>query len=324
MSRPEPDTDMYSNPQPRDIRARPPCWTLPIHTPRRFLNTALGFILASFSLLVETVSAADAIFGDAQLVQFDSAAFTYPPSPFKLKQAKKQGIEVEPKTEPAVAINGYLAKPGGEQPRAAIVLLHTCAGISEHEESWSKRLVSWDYVVLTVDSLKPRGFDYICDGRTGALTTPWIRALDAWGAKRYLSTLAFVDPERIAVFGLSHGAMTVLEAVKTSTSDGLGKKPFKAAILFYPLCSSPQPIETPALILAGSEDSWTPAGLCEEYVAQMKSRHEISLTVFAGAHHAFDHPGIDAIDVGHVIRSNPEATARAVQMTREFLQEKLR
>ena len=190
---------------------------------------------------------------------------------------------------------------------------------------WSKKLVSWGYVVLSVDSFTPRGFEYVCDGRIGggATTTPWRRALDAYGAKRYLSTRSFVDPARIAVMGLSHGGMTVLETIKKSTSEGLTMKPFQAAIAFYPLCSKPEPINTPTLILTGSEDSWSPAELCAQLVGKLQPQHEITLEVIDGAHHAFDHPGIDIVELGYIVRSNPKAAAQASQMSRKFLEERL-
>lgn len=83
------------------------------------------------------------------------------------------------------------------------LLLHTCAGISEHDESWP---IGWflGYVVLTVDSLTPRSQKYMCDGSSG-WTAPWSRALDAYGTKRYLSTRPFLNPNRVAVMEMSHG-----------------------------------------------------------------------------------------------------------------------
>jgi len=286
------------------------------------LRVAITTSLVAAIVFAETAFSAGYIYADAEVVEFESVAFTYTPSPLRIKQAKNLGKPVEVKIEPSVLLTGYLARPAGEESRAAIVLLHTCFGISEHEEMWSKRLVAWGYVVLSVDSLKPRGKEHICDGRVGNYVGPWARALDAYGAKRYLSTRSFVDPARIAVMGLSHGGMTVLETIKQSTSEGLAMKPFQAAIAFYPLCSVPEPINTPTLILSGSEDSWTPAVLCEQYVGKLQSKHEITLKVFAGAHHGFDHPAID-IDSGHIVRSNPKAAAQASQISREFLEERL-
>ncbi len=273
-------------------------------------------------LLTNIACSAESLFDSAEVVEFESSAFTYPLSPFKVKRAKKLGIEFESETEPSVPLTGYLAKPTGEGRFPAVILLHTCAGISDHEESWSDRLVSWGYVVLTVDSLTPRGDKYICDGSMRTIT-PWVRALDAHGARGYLSTRPFVDPNRVAVMGLSHGGMATLEAIRQSTFTGLATTPFQAAVVFYPLCSHPEPIDTATLILIGGEDNWTPPDLCREYLSNLQPPHEVVLEVFPGAHHAFDHPGIDMVELGHTVRSNPEATAQAVRMTREFLSKRM-
>jgi dienelactone hydrolase len=293
-------------------------------TIRNYRSAAvIAACLLGASLCTEIAGAGGPIYTDAQVVEFESASFTYTPSPFKVKQARKLGKTVEVSIEPSVPLFGYLVKPEGEEPRPAVVLLHTCAGISEHEEMWSRRLVSWGYVVLTADSFTPRGFEYTCDSRGGAHVGPWRRALDAFGAKRFLSTLSFVDSDRIAVMGMSHGGMTVMKTIMQSTSAGLAMKPFQAAIAFYPLCSTTELTNTPTLILTGSKDSWTPAELCEEYIEKLQPGHEISLHVFEGAHHAFDHPNIDTIDAGYIIRSDPEAAARASQLSHDFLREQL-
>lgn len=283
-----------------------------------------GWLLAVLLLALPLAAAETGPpFAQAQLVEFQSARYEYPPSPFKIKQAQKLGIPIEVREEPSVPLTGYLVRPPGDEKRAAIVLLHTCAGLSQHEQSWAGRLAGWGYVVLAVDSFNPRGFDYICDGRPGASVTPWQRALDAYGARRYLSTLDFVDPARIAVIGMSHGGMTVMEAIKQSLTDGGDMEPFQAAIAFYPLCSEPEPVDTPTLLLLGSEDSWTPAALCEQYLQKSPSAQQFTLRVFAGAYHLFDHPGIDAVELGFIIRSDPLAAAEAVTLVHGFLEEHL-
>jgi dienelactone hydrolase len=270
----------------------------------------------------ETTSSAP-VFSGAEKVDFDSAAYTYPPSPFKVKQAKKLGIPVKTNAEPSIPLTGYLARPEGEEPRAAIVLLHSCAGITRHAAMWSDRFVDSGYVVLSVDSFTLRGFDYNCDNRAGAKITPWLRALDAYGAKRYLSSRPFVDPARIAVFGMSHGGMTVLEVIKQSTSEGLEVKPFQAAIALYPLCNQPERINTPTLILAGEMDTWHPAKSCAQYVAKVQPQQNINLRVFAEAYHGFDLVGLDIVEVGHIVRFSPEAAAETIELTRKFLEERL-
>jgi dienelactone hydrolase len=286
------------------------------------LRVAIATSLLAVIVFAETVFSADPIYVDAEIVEFESVSFTYTPSPFRVKQAKKLGIPVEVKSEPSVSLTGYLARPAGEEPRPAIVLLHPCFGISKAEEMWSDRLVGWRYVVLSVDSFKPRGFDNICNSSQGYIG-PWARALDAYGAKQYLSTRPFVDSARIAVMGMSHGGNSVLEVIKQSTSEGLVMKPFQAAIAFYPLCSVPEPINTPSLILTGDMDQWNPAVLCEQYLDKLQPQHEISMKVFAGAYHAFDIVGIDTINTGYIVRYNQKAADEAFRMSREFLEKRL-
>jgi hypothetical protein len=54
-------------------------------------------------------------------------------------------------------------------------------------------------------------------------------------------------------------------------------------------------------------------------MSKLQSPHDVILEVFPGAHHTFDHPGVDIVELGNIVRSNPEATAQAVRMIREFL-----
>ena len=285
-----------------------------IKSSRRFVIPLISFFL----WWVFANTSAHALEG-TEVVAFQSRPFTYAPSPFALKRAEKLGKQIEPNTEPIVPLIGYLKKPEEDGPHPAVVLLHTCAGISEHEESWIEILVDWGYVVLLVDSLTPRGVEYICDGRSGSIA-PWNRVLDAYGGKEFLSRLPFVDPNRIAVMGMSHGGMAVLDIINSATSNGIGMRPFRAAVAFYPLCGEPTETDIPALIMVGNEDSWTPAELCQQYVEGLDISSNVTLKVFENAHHLFDHPGIDIVDLGYVLRSNPNARGQAMRMAREFLE----
>ena len=287
----------------------------------KLLRVVVGTSLAGAVLFAETAFSAQPVFEGAEVVEFGSAFYTYPPSPFKVKQAKKLGKTLEPNTEPSIPLTGYLAKPEGDGPFPAVVFMHGCAGIGEATEAWSDRLVAWGYVVLSVDSYTPRGEKYIC-GRRGVVNS-WVRALDAFGAKRYLSNRPFVDPTRIAVIGTSLGGEAVLQAIKRSTSTGLAMKPFRAAVVYYPECGEPEPIDTPTLVLIGGADQWNQADECVRHLDGLPPPHEMTLKVFPGAHHSFDHPGIDIVELGMIVRSDPKAAVEAIRMTREFLSERM-
>ncbi len=259
----------------------------------------------------------------AEVVEFDSAAFTYAPSPFKVRQAKKEGITLEPMIEPSVRLVGFLAKPKGAGPFPAVVLMHGCAGITKWNKVWTDRLVAWGFVVLDMDSFTPRGLRYICDGREISTATPWTRALDAYGAKDYLSTLRFIDATRIAVMGMSHGGAAVLHTIERSTSAGLQTNPFQAAIALYPLCRKLQHVHIPTLILIGDKDTWTLASWCKRHLDELQPPHEVTLKVFPGAHHIFDLKGVDEEQLGHTNRYHPQAGPEAIEIIRKFLKERL-
>ncbi len=261
------------------------------------------------------------VFSGAEKVDFHNVAYTYAPSPFKVKQAKKLGIPVKTNSEPSIPLTGYLAKPVGEGPFPAVILLHSCAGVTEESEVWSDRLVAWGYVVLTVDSLTPRGEKYICGRST--VVSAWIRALDAYGAKRYLSAQPFVDPFRIAALGMSLGGNVVLQVIRKSTSKNLAMEPFRVAVALYPNCQKPESINAPTLILIGSADQWHSADACVGFLERLPPPHQLTLKVFPGAHHVFDHPGMDMVELGKINRYHPEAAEQAFEMIREHLGEQL-
>ncbi len=55
-------------------------------------------------------------------------------------------------------ISGLLAKPPGDGPFPAVVLLHTCGGLQPHViTDWPDYLTGLGYVTLSVDSFSPRG-----------------------------------------------------------------------------------------------------------------------------------------------------------------------
>src|ERR671918_758916 len=77
-------------------------------------------------------------------------------------------------------ISGWMYKPSGAGPFAAIVLAHNCAGVGPHTEVWGKLLASWGYVVVAPDSFGPRGEKSVC-GR-GSAVSAGMRVADVAGA----------------------------------------------------------------------------------------------------------------------------------------------
>jgi dienelactone hydrolase len=133
-----------------------------------------------------------------------------------------------------IILTGKLTKPKGEGPFPALVLLHGSGGVKARRDAdWVKRLTNWGYVSLQVDSFGPRGVSVSEILKNSFKVPHYTRAKDAHGARHYLSRLPFVDRNRIAVMGWSHGGLSTI----VSVIDAYGGDSFKAAIAFYPYCA---------------------------------------------------------------------------------------
>ncbi len=170
-----------------------------------------------------------------------------------------------------------------------------------------------------MDSFGSRTHDTICDN-TGIITDI-MRSYDAYSAKAYLSKLEFVDPQRIAVIGWSHGGWAVMKIV-----DGRSREkdstPFQAAVAFYPWCETKVKFDTPLLILTSEKDDWYPSSRCEvltNYQYINESPHEFTLKIHPGAYHAFDFKGLNEDYLDHHVDYNAEVTADAIAQTEPFL-----
>src|SRR5947209_8930811 len=155
--------------------------------------------LFRMSIAILVISSTSSLNADcaraAERVHFDSAR--YEVGPFQLRLARERGEPIS--RPPADTIDGYLTKPDGPGPFAAIVLLHGCSGLPDQFKAgkikglWSERLAAWGYVVLAPDSFTTRGISNTCLGE------PAPRDADAFGALTYLPRQPFIDPNPIPV-----------------------------------------------------------------------------------------------------------------------------
>jgi len=211
---------------------------------------------------------------------------------------------------------GKLTKPEGEGPFGGVLLLHGCSGLNRHYDVWSERLRSWGYVALQVDSFAARGakscFDF--PDLSDLLLE---RSRDAYEAKSYLASLPFVDPERIALIGWSHGGWVTLFALNMEEKKN---DPFRAAVAFYPFCGEPlSRLSAPLLILAGELDTKCPVRTCSLNMPTVEPVHEVILVVYPDACHCFDWEGMDLEYMGDRYRYNHEAATDAIVRLRRFL-----
>jgi dienelactone hydrolase len=256
----------------------------------------------------------------------------------------------------ATRLTAYLARPEGDTPRPALVLMHGCSGLLGNKgrilgifRAWSRALVVQGYVVLTVDSATPRGFGQTCT-RGPENTVMWRdRPKDAFAALQYLQAQPFVAPDRIGLMGWSQGGGVVLLSINDKSIGrpaGLAQD-FRAAVAFYPgacserLQSKPftevEPgswaIKAPLLTLFGEADTWTPFKPCEAFLAGAKARgNPVEIKSYPSAVHAFDAPELPrtelpAYRIGNgpvpVIATDREARADAFVRVLRFLKDHL-
>ena len=178
-----------------------------------------------------------------------------------------------------------VSRPQGAGPFPAVVMMHDCSGLGPRSSGaparWTETLVARGYVVIRPDSFSTRGYpDGVCTAPRPALEVlPARRAHDALEALDYARRLPYVDARRVGIMGGSHGGSTTLFTLARHAG-------FAAGVALYPRCSPagvPYSPSAPLLILIGELDDWTPARFCEHLAGG-----NITLKVYAGAHHSFD------------------------------------
>jgi dienelactone hydrolase len=236
-------------------------------------------------------------------------------------------VEFETPLANAQPLQGYLRQADSAGPSPAVVLLHGCNGNwGRLDERWGRRIASWGYVTLTVDSFGPRGIQNTCT--SGA---PVNLAFDAYRALNFLVREPYVDPARVAVLGFSQGGWLALTSVEHGIIEQTAPNKFRAAIAFYPPCLGFKGNMTvPTLVLIGELDDWTPANECRNMaegnddwgVSRQKGQGiPVQLIVYPGAYHAFDVPALRTPTqyFGHHLEFNHAATEQSIDALREFL-----
>ncbi len=185
-------------------------------------------------------------------------------------------------------VSGLLAKPKGDGPFPAVILLHTCGGVMPHvSRDWPNFLTGEGYAVLTIDSYTRRGIR-TCDEANFMTRLVWL-INDAYGGMDYLAGLPDIDGSRVAVMGFSQGSRAINNVLipfrpsgDFQSSKGLE---FKAAISVYGDCSginAKSEIPFPLMQIIGDKDSLVFS--CQ----RLKGIEGIDLNIIPGAYHAFD------------------------------------
>ena len=199
-------------------------------------------------------------------------------------------------------LKALLYRPEGAGPFPAVVAMHGCSGlynpsnlVSSRYRDWAQRLTKAGFVVLFPDSYGSRGLGSQCTVKQRPIRTDRERVADANAARHWLQNQSYVSRDRVSLLGWSNGAISVLWTVRRRSNARDDTPDFRSAVAFYPGCSRPDnaawSARIPTLILIGNLDDWVSAAVCEKMVAGARGRSaRISLVIYPGAYHDFDHP----------------------------------
>lgn len=203
-----------------------------------------------------------------------------------------------------------ILRPEGAGPFPVVLLVPGCPGPRSFHRSWAEAFVDAGFAAVILDSFTGRGLAPSCDDAR------------RWGSGRagdVLVTLAdlrgrsFVDAERLALIGWSHGARAVSDAIAHGAAgrppSGLSRLPdaglaglagVRAAALVYPPCdfgSSATKLGWPRgvsglLVLARQDRSQVP-GACERTAVELAQRGVSFEVIVYEAQRGFDDPERD-------------------------------
>ena len=245
---------------------------------------------------------------------------------FSSSNVQFDSIAVHDKAETG-QVTGVLSRPEGKGPFPAVVMLHTCGGLTETmSQFWPRYLAGLGYASLAVDTLSPRGMKNCRKTSRPFRAVVQMVGNDAYGALHYLSRLPDVDKQRIAVIGYSLGAISIAGFAGNDfkTPDGLN---FRAAISLYGHCASGAPGKTPPhpgdpkfpwLIALGEKEREVSIESCRA----LQGRPGVTFTLIEGAYHAFDDPrnAVSRDDgAGNMMLYSEEATRKAQELVKNFL-----
>ena len=204
-----------------------------------------------------------------------------------------------------VPLRGVLFTPGGPGPHPAVVALHGCAGLYSRDGSlnprhqdWGDRLAAAGFIVLMPDSYGSRELGPLCRVRDRQVRPGRERMFDAEDARVYLQGRADVKAAAVSLMGWSNGGSSVVQAVRAGADKPGAGPDFAKAVALYPGCRLAEKTGSwharlPLLILIGAADTWTPAAPCQALVDEARQHGEdVSIKVYAGAYHDFDHPNL--------------------------------
>lgn len=203
--------------------------------------------------------------------------------------------------------------PEGEGPFPTALLASGCDGPKDNLETWADTLNEIGWAAIIVDSHGPRGLGgdptwrLVC---TGTMLPGGARAGDLAVALADARAMPFVDPDRLALIGASHGGWAVLDLLALAD---LGRRPENltrwpeapgadplagvvAVAAIYPYCGEASRAkragwhrDVPVLLILVDNDTVTDESDCLALAQRVQGRGlPVTVDVIPNVTHGFD------------------------------------
>ncbi len=211
--------------------------------------------------------------------------------------------------------NGYLARPRGEGPFPALVVIQEWWGLDAHIKDLAERFAREGFVALAPDLYHGQVATEPDDARKLVMAMNMQIALrEIGGAIGYLSDLPEVAPKSVGVIGFCAGGRGALAAAST------GDARIGAVAAFYggvqPTPEFVGGIKAPVLAVYGEKDAGIPPEMYNGLAAEMDRQEKtFDMVVYPDAGHAF----LNDTRPGYNANAATDAWARAVQWFHTYL-----
>jgi len=212
-----------------------------------------------------------------------------------LTLSDEQFLKGDAAGKPAI-VSGQLRIAQGSGRLPTVVMIHGAGGISANIDLWSTEFNQMGISTFVVDGFTGRGLTTVNTNQ--ALLGRLNLLLDVYRALDVLAKHPRVDRSRVVLMGFSRGGQAALYASLRRFQQTWNKSgvDFAAYIPFYPDCmttylSDTDVVNRPIRIFHGSADDYDPVAPCKLYVERLRrAGHDVQLTEYANAPHAFDNP----------------------------------
>ncbi len=186
-------------------------------------------------------------------------------------------------------LQGYLARPAGEGPFPAVLMVHEWWGLTAEIPPLADALAAQGYVVLAPDVYRNRVATTVPGALWMRLTTPdtpiWA---DTDAALAYVRGVDGVDATRVASVGFCFGGEQSLQLGLRRPQDLTAVVVFYGSLVTDPAQLHPLQAAQPVLGIFGGDDASIPQSEVDAFEAALGAagiEHEI--TVYDGVGHAF-------------------------------------